>query len=45
MIKISSKVDETVWNDLRALAGEADRHIFGVLTEGRGLVLALSRTT
>ena len=33
MIKISSKVDETVWNDLRALAGESDRHISGVLTE------------
>ena len=33
MIKISSKVDETVWNDLRALAGETDRHISGVLTE------------
>lgn len=33
MIKISSKVDETVWNDLRELAGESDRHISGVLTE------------
>lgn len=32
-IKISSKVEERVWEDLRALAAEADRTISGVLTE------------
>lgn len=32
-IKISSKVEETVWEDLRALAQESDRNISGVLTE------------
>lgn len=32
-IKISSKVDEEVWEDLKALARESDRHISGVLTE------------
>lgn len=32
-IKISSKVDEAVWEDLRALAQESDRNISGVLTE------------
>ena len=32
-IKISSKVEEAVWEDLRALAQESDRSISGVLTE------------
>ena len=32
-IKISSKVEESVWEDLRALARESDRNICGVLTE------------
>ncbi|MFT5123370.1 MAG: putative transcriptional regulator [Kiritimatiellia bacterium] len=32
-IKISSKVEESVWEDLRALAQESDRNISGVLTE------------
>lgn len=32
-IKISSKVEETVWEDLRALAQESNRNISGVLTE------------
>lgn len=32
-IKISSKVDEKVWADLRAHARESDRNIAGVLTE------------
>lgn len=32
-IKISSKVDASVWDSLRDLAQESDRHISGVLTE------------
>ena len=32
-IKISSKVDETVWEDLRRLAAESHQSISGVLTE------------
>jgi predicted transcriptional regulator len=32
-IKISSKVEEQVWEELRALATESDRSISGVLTE------------
>ena len=32
-IKISSKVDEEVWNDLRALADESHQSISGLLTE------------
>jgi predicted transcriptional regulator len=32
-IKISSKVEEDVWEDLRALSQESDRSISGVLTE------------
>ncbi len=32
-IKISSKVDEVVWQDLKALAGEQHRNISGLLTE------------
>ena len=32
-IKISSKVDEAVWNDLRELAHESHRNVSGVLTE------------
>lgn len=32
-VKISSKVDEKVWNDLKDLADETDRTISGVLTE------------
>lgn len=33
MIKISSKVEERVWQQIKALARESDRHIAGVLTE------------
>lgn len=32
-IKISSKVEESTWNDLKALAEESHRNISGVLTE------------
>ena len=32
-IKISSKVDETVWEDLRELARESHQSISGLLTE------------
>ena len=32
-IKISSKVEEQVWNDLRALAEESHQTVSGVLTE------------
>jgi predicted transcriptional regulator len=32
-IKISSKVDETVWRELRAIAEESHQSIGGLLTE------------
>lgn len=32
-IKISSKVDETVWKELRELAAESHQNISGLLTE------------
>ena len=32
-IKISSKVEEQVWNDLKALARESHRNVSGLLTE------------
>ena len=32
-IKISSKVDENAWNDLKALAEEGHQSISGLLTE------------
>jgi predicted transcriptional regulator len=32
-IKISSKVDEAVWTDLKALANESHRSLSGLLTE------------
>lgn len=32
-IKISSKVDEQVWNDLREMAEESHQSISGLLTE------------
>lgn len=32
-IKISSKVDEAVWNDLKALAKEQHKNVSGLLTE------------
>jgi len=32
-IKVSSKVDKTVWNDLRQLATESHQSISGLLTE------------
>ena len=32
-IKISSKVEESVWNDLKSLADEAHQSISGLLTE------------
>ncbi len=32
-IKISSKVDEDVWNELRELASESHQSVSGLLTE------------
>ena len=32
-IKVSSKVDEAVWNELRALAQESHQSISGLLTD------------
>jgi len=32
-IKISSVVDESVWNDLKAIAEESHQNISGLLTE------------
>ena len=32
-VKISSKVDEAVWNELRELAGETHQNVSGLLTE------------
>ena len=32
-VKISSKVDESTWNDLKALADESHQSISGLLTE------------
>ncbi len=32
-VKISSKVDESVWNELKALARDSHRSISGILTE------------
>ena len=32
-IKISSKVDETVWNELKALSRERHQSVSGLLTE------------
>ena len=32
-IKISSKVDEAVWNDLKSLAKEQHQNVSGLLTE------------
>ncbi len=32
-IKISSKVEEAVWEDLKAVANESHQNISGVLTE------------
>lgn len=32
-IKISSKVDEQVWSDLRAMAAESHQSISGILTD------------
>jgi predicted transcriptional regulator len=31
-IKVSSKVDESVWEDLKELAGESHQNISGLLT-------------
>ena len=32
-IKISSKVDEDIWNELKALASETHQNVSGLLTE------------
>ena len=33
LVKVSSKVEEAVWNDLRSLASESHQNISGLLTE------------
>jgi predicted transcriptional regulator len=33
LVKISSQVDEKVWEDLRAIASESHQNISGLLTE------------
>jgi predicted transcriptional regulator len=42
-IKVSSKVDERVWEELKALASESDRSISGLLTEAIREYLARRR--
>lgn len=43
-IKISSKVDEAAWNELRALAAEMHRNVSGLLTEAiREYIIARKR--
>jgi predicted transcriptional regulator len=32
-VKISSKLDEKVWNDLKQLANETNQNVSGLLTE------------
>ncbi len=32
-VKVSSKVDESVWNDLKQIASESHQSISGLLTE------------
>jgi len=32
-VKISSKIDEKVWNDLKELAGETHQNVSGLLTD------------
>jgi predicted transcriptional regulator len=32
-IKVSSKVDEQVWNELKALAEESNQNLSGILTD------------
>ncbi|MFO7783868.1 MAG: hypothetical protein ACQET7_00995 [Thermodesulfobacteriota bacterium] len=32
-VKISSKIDEEVWNDLKELANETHQNVSGLLTE------------
>lgn len=32
-VKISSKVEEQVWNELKQLAGESHQNVSGLLTE------------
>jgi predicted transcriptional regulator len=32
-VKISSKVDEKIWNDLKELANETHQNVSGLLTE------------
>ena len=42
-IKISSKVEAAVWEDLKQLANESHRNISGVLTEAIGQYLQRHR--
>lgn len=42
-IKISSKVDERVWRELRAMADETNRSVSGLLTEAIRDYLARKR--
>ena len=42
-IKVSSKVEESCWNELRDLARESNRSVSGVLTEAIGEYVARRR--
>jgi predicted transcriptional regulator len=42
-IKVSSKVEESCWNELRDLARESNRSVSGVLTEAIGEYVARHR--
>ena len=42
-IKISSKIEESAWNELRAHARDSDRSVSGVLTEAVKEYLARRR--
>ncbi|MEE9494074.1 MAG: hypothetical protein V3W04_11925 [Gammaproteobacteria bacterium] len=42
-IKISSKVDEDTWNELKALASETHQNVSGLLTEAISEYVARKR--
>lgn len=42
-VKISSKIEETVWRELRALAAESHQNISGLLTDAVREYLARRR--
>lgn len=43
MIKISSKIDEATWNELKAVAKESHQNVSGLLTEAVSDYLARRR--